>query len=337
MTPLTPLTPLTRLSRLSRLTRLGLIAAAAAALLVTACTPAVPAAHQVANPAPDQTVPSNWGSNIEPAQSDVLYTAGGSRGCGPNATDSACGGSQTLDIYPANGRSKGTIVWIHGGGFAGGDKDLRSDIGPLLHQTQQGWDFVSINYRLANIQNGTNLFPTAITDVESAISWLRANGNSAGLNTSKIITAGHSAGGTLATLAGVASNTGNPSYASVSHVDGYMSFSGIMEFSISDNSLFWGSYWFPGNSQTTTASPAYHLDPSDPPGYLVHGDSDPSVDIANAQRMKNIAIDGGYPNNVLFDIVDAYADGTAQPISVRGHIPAGGANSASISAWLDRR
>ena len=109
---------------------------AVASLTLTSCLVGNPVLSDVAN-AP----------TAAPSLTDIAY--GPATGCANAAVDAPCGGSQLLDIYPATaGPSRGTIVWIHGGGLFLGDKSVPDSAGPVFEQLERGWSVVSVNYRL---------------------------------------------------------------------------------------------------------------------------------------------------------------------------------------------
>lgn len=145
-----------------------------------------------------------------PPEVDIAY--GPVPGCPGPGSDDPCGGSQTLDIYRADGvdpkDSKSTdprpvALWIHGGGFIAGDKQgsLSRYYQPLL---DDGWDIVAINYRLS--KNGQNVFPTALGDVKRAVRWVKANAAAQGWDAKAVAAIGHSAGGNLSEMLAVTGN-----------------------------------------------------------------------------------------------------------------------------------
>lgn len=107
---------------------------------------------------------------------------------------------QRMDVYlPANRSvdSTKTIVLLHGGGWAGGDK---SDYAPAVFFLQQKlpqYAIVNLNYRLAT--QTSNHFPTQETDVQAALKNLAAAAVAYGIS-KKIVLMGASAGAHLALL-----------------------------------------------------------------------------------------------------------------------------------------
>lgn len=137
-----------------------------------------------------------------PEEQDISF--GPLATCG-DGSSTFCGGSQTLDIYRSDVDGPNPVlIWIHGGGFVLGDKSsgIREALQGIL---DDGWDIVSINYRLT-LDDRTNAFPAAVQDVNRAVRWVRANADSNGWNPDVVAVAGHSAGGNLAAMAAVGPN-----------------------------------------------------------------------------------------------------------------------------------
>ncbi len=296
---------------------------------------------RASNPTPDDVIPRDWGDDIIPDEVDLAY--GPETGCPDGGPDHDCGGSQELDVYVVReGGDRGTIVYFHGGGFVTGDKSDLSGLGNIKRQLARGFGLVAVNYRLTDPQSGENGFPDAMADVATAIDWVRINGTDHGLDTDVIITAGGSAGGTLAALAGTAANSSDPVFAGLQPVDGWMSISGVMTWKGGESSEGWMQAWLGPDyeEQRDIASVTNHLDFDDPPGYLAHGADDTFVETGNTELLED---EVGLLNRLLFwryrgkltiDIVDDFADG--QPMDDNtGHQPIGGANSTVMDGWFD--
>ena len=103
---------------------------------------------------------------------------------------------QTLDFYaPAEGVNHPGVVWIHGGGWQGGDKkDV--DRKPQAF-VDKGFVFVSINYRL--LPNNVTIKQMA-GDVAKAIRWTYDHAKDYGGDPGTMFVMGHSAGAQLAAL-----------------------------------------------------------------------------------------------------------------------------------------
>lgn len=115
----------------------------------------------------------------------------------------------TLDLYlpphsvvrPENGFP--LIVYIHGGAWLSGDARRTGPFADfpsvLASLSAKGYVVASIEYRLSR----EAIFPAQIEDVKSAIRWLRSRAPEYGINPSRTMTWGVSAGAHLAALAAV--------------------------------------------------------------------------------------------------------------------------------------
>ena len=103
-----------------------------------------------------------------------------------------------LDLHIPDGPGPFPVaILVHGGGFDQGSKS--TNVRPLFEPLEKaGFSWFSIDYRLApEVQ-----FPQAISDVYSAIRWVRANAAKYHVDTSRIALIGESAGGLLVNYAG---------------------------------------------------------------------------------------------------------------------------------------
>jgi triacylglycerol lipase len=114
------------------------------------------------------------------------------------ATDIAYGedAKQTLDIYqPERRRNMPVVVYIHGGGYVGGDKN---GYGGAIYANvpsyfaRHGMLGVNANYRLAT----DHVWPAGAEDVGKVVAWLKANAARYGGDPRRIFVIGHSAGAT---------------------------------------------------------------------------------------------------------------------------------------------
>lgn len=106
-----------------------------------------------------------------------------------------------LDMYlPAAaraGQEVPVVVFVHGGGWRSG---FRSEFAPMaVRLAHQGFAAVTISYRLS----AEALYPAAIHDARAAVRWVRAHADQYHLDPRRIALAGGSAGGQIASLAGV--------------------------------------------------------------------------------------------------------------------------------------
>jgi acetyl esterase/lipase len=111
----------------------------------------------------------------------------------------------TLDLYQTSEKSypRAGLVFVHGGNWVSGDPRHNGTYGDwpgqLAALAARGYVVASVDYRLS----GEARFPAALQDVKSAISWLRGHAEESNLDPTRIAVWGASAGGQLASLAGV--------------------------------------------------------------------------------------------------------------------------------------
>ena len=97
-----------------------------------------------------------------------------------------------LSTTPANAP---VIFYVHGGAWTFGDKSEQGR--PFLHEmVSRGWIAVAINYHLAP----KSPWPAQIEDVTRAFGWVKGTISSMGGDPTRIVVAGASAGGHLASL-----------------------------------------------------------------------------------------------------------------------------------------
>ena len=92
------------------------------------------------------------------------------------------------------------LLFFHGGGYVVGNLDTHDGLcRDLAHRS--GWTVLSVGYRLAP----EHRFPTALNDAQDAAAWLAAQGAAHGLDASRLVLAGDSVGGSLATVLAILS------------------------------------------------------------------------------------------------------------------------------------
>ncbi|HAH44481.1 MAG TPA: lipase [Planctomycetaceae bacterium] len=112
-------------------------------------------------------------SNPPPTQAEVSY--------GPSKMNK-------LDFWQAEGTGpRPLLVYIHGGGWIGGDKDRVRNIQPFL---EEGISFASINYRLT----GEAPLPAPVYDAARAIQFIRSKAGEWNIDKERIALTGGSAG-----------------------------------------------------------------------------------------------------------------------------------------------
>jgi len=208
--------------------------------------------------------------------------------------------SLKLDVYKPKAdstKSRPCIVWIHGGGWQGGNKSSgASRVGPLV----ESGDYVgaSVGYRLTDVAS----WPAQIHDCKAAIRFLRASASKYGIDADRIGVWGASAGGHLVSLLGAAGD--------VKDVEGSLGTTGVssrvtcvVDFCGPSDFLLFGldspRMNEPGSAvyklfggpprekseMAKQASPATYVSKDDPPFLIMHGTADATVPLNQAERL----------------------------------------------------
>ena len=101
------------------------------------------------------------------------------------------GARHRIDLFPAR-RGRGTLVFIHGGYWRSLDKSMFSWL--AASWAAAGVSVAMPNYRLAPAVRIDDI----VDDAVAAMNWLFAHGEGHGLDLSRVVFSGHSAGGHLA-------------------------------------------------------------------------------------------------------------------------------------------
>lgn len=201
-----------------------------------------------------------------------------------------------LDLYLPSGRPtpRPLVVYVHGGAWqhgnsrsAGAFEDFPSILASLA---ERGFVVASVSYRLS----GEAPYPAAVDDVRAAIAFLRANSAEYGVDPDRVILWGSSAGAQLASLAGVKCERHEC-------VQGVVTWYGIFDLRSlepADRSAGSPTATYLGCDPRTCelaaeASPLTHVDASDPPFLILHGQSDELVSAEQSRAMERRLRDAG--------------------------------------------
>lgn len=220
-----------------------------------------------------------------------------------------------LDIYLPEKIDKPVpvVVWIHGGGWANGDKSPSPQFLQLL---PHGLAVASINYRLS----GEAPFPAQIYDCKGAIRYLRAHAKEYQIDPDRIGIWGVSAGGHLAALLGTSAgvkelegNVGGNLNVS-SRVQAVSDYAGPTDLgqvfaqgadmpAFVNNAILRGYYenllgGGPVESHPDLirlANPINYITVDDPPFQIFHGDKDVLVPVGQGQLLAEALKAKGVP------------------------------------------
>jgi acetyl esterase/lipase len=217
-----------------------------------------------------------------------------------------------LDIYlPSDAEGKiPLVVFIHGGGWLSNDK--YADMGymkkTVAEIVKNGFALASIDYRFST----EAVFPAQIQDCNRAISFLYDNAEKYGIDRSRIALMGFSAGGHLASLAGLSKNNNieaffmpgtSKSFAFKAVVDFYGP-SELILFPGADNekspeALLIGAAPLDRPDLAKVASPVTYVDRDDPPFLIVHGEKDELVPPKQSRLLSAWLNVAGIPNELI--------------------------------------
>lgn len=219
-----------------------------------------------------------------------------------NKSDSYINERCVLDIYyPKNIKNFATIVWFHGGGLTGGNKEIPDAL------KNKGFAIIGVNYRLAPKAKAAK----AIEDAAAAVAWAFHNISNYGGDTSLIFVSGHSAGGYLTSMIGLDKKWLQKEGIDANNIAGLIPFSGqcITHFQIrKENGI-------PDTQPVIdTFAPLYYVRADAPPLLLITGDRELEMlgryeENAYLARMMKVA---GHKQTKLFEL-DGYGHVMTEP------------------------
>ncbi len=253
---------------------------------------------------PGMTLAQQW---PEPTAADIVYAVVDGRELG-------------LDLYLPDGvANPPLLVWIHGGAW-----QRRSKV--EIYSTalvDEGFAIASVDFR-----NSVDApFPAQIHDIKAAIRYLRANASRYGYDASRIGIHGRSSGGHLTALVGTTNGHRELEGKVGAHFDESSDVQAVVSYFGASNlntilpqstathrpmrteavALLLGVTPEQAPELAALASPVTHVDASDPPLLLLHGDQDPQMPINQAHELHGKYKEYDLP--VSFEVLHGSAHG----------------------------
>jgi acetyl esterase/lipase len=215
---------------------------------------------------------TGWPYRVPP-EVEVLVDLGYAGGC-------------TLDLYRHRDHPSPapSLVYVHGGGWTGGDPRRASRL-LLHHLARRGWVVAAIRYPLSPQAT----FPDHLVGVKRAIAWMKTEGAAYGVDPNRLLVAGGSAGGHLASLAALTAGEDRyqPGFEEVdTSLRGCITLYGVYDF-LNRNRTRYDWPVIPravmkaavndAHDRYREASPLDRVGPHAPPFLIVHGTHDSLV------------------------------------------------------------
>src|SRR6266849_3478235 len=187
-----------------------------------------------------------------------------------------------LDLYVTRTPDKPlpTLIWIHGGGWTGGTKETFAGIPAYL---AMGMNVVNVEYRLARIA----LAPAAVEDCRCALRWVIQHAKEYGVDPSRIVVAGESAG--------LDRQCPGPDNLKVAAIVNWYGISDVNDLLDGPNMKAYAVAWLgsaPDREQIAKrVSPLTYVRAGLPPVLTIHGDADPTVPYTQSVRLHKALTD----------------------------------------------
>lgn len=194
----------------------------------------------------------------------------------------------TLDVYLPDVERPPVVLFLHGGGWRAGSRRAFvpqvSEADSFGRIVAAGFAVASIDYRLS----GEALFPAQVDDAREAVAWLRRSGDEFGVDGSRVVLWGESAGATIAALVALEPDSGvlgvvdwyGPSNL-VAMAEGLSA----DEAAASRETGWLGVSAVDNPARARAASPVFAAREGAPPFHIEHGTADVAVPFAQSREL----------------------------------------------------
>ena len=212
-----------------------------------------------------------------------------------------------LDVYVSRYASATapvpTVIFIHGGGWEGGDKN--SGVLRLLPYLEMGWAAVNVEYR-----TGPATAPAAVEDCRCALRWVIRNAQKYNFDVNKLVVTGESAGshlalttGMLPSSAGLDGECSGAEELKVAAIVNWYGVPDVVDVFEGANQQGFAVRWLSGlpnpKELARRVSPLQYVRPGLPPILTIHGDADRVAPYSQAVRLHQALDDAKVPNQLL--------------------------------------
>jgi acetyl esterase/lipase len=211
-----------------------------------------------------------------------------------------------LDVYRRRGTTgpQPALIYIHGGGWIGGSKGGAVNL--LLPWFEMGFTIVNVEYRLNRVAPA----PAAVADCLCALRWVATRAQNYGIDTSRLVISGESAGGHLALTTSLIPESAAldkqcpgvplPKVAAVVNFYGITDVADLLE---GPNQKGYAVSWI-GNAEdrqelARRVSPLTYVRPGLPPILSIQGDADPTVPYSHSVRLQEALEKDGVPHQLV--------------------------------------
>ena len=184
------------------------------------------------------------------------------------------------------------LLIIHGGGWVAGRKDSPREVALATTLAERGFAAMSVNYKLGAPDGSVRCWPQNLHDCKTAVRWLRAHCKRLNVDPDNIGVIGLSSGGHLACLTGFTQpqdglEPQGPYEDEFSDVKCVVNFYGPIDTSKHEDIGILGKTRQEAPWMYRQFSPLSHLDKSDPPVLIIHGEEDKVVEVQHAKILSD--------------------------------------------------
>lgn len=191
-----------------------------------------------------------------------------------------------LDFFPAtkNPATAPTIIFFHGGSWRLSDKFFANFWAEAF--CPEGYNYIAATYGFLPLFTIDKI----IDHARLAVSWIHENSSKLGIDPTRLIVSGNSAGAHLAMAAIVSDwsdTTMNPD-----HILGTFGFSGLYDLEMAHHSTSSRAY-VPTVEDARAWSPFNHVKPGLPPAFIVYGEDETPEFARQSEVMHQSWLDAG--------------------------------------------